>query len=210
VYGLRHTTYRMPRCVFFAFSWHRQQAIRASACARHLLFSQMCAHETPQHRWYPQRNYSVRFVATTTDDPVYRLFHNFVCFPIDGLCSTVSAWSLNFLYLLAPCFIYACTWASLMGRPSVARAVWKTAATNITTFDVVLSHRFHFRCEPPQAIVIGARAHIAVNSVIGSSLAIFWSRNVLDRLSPLSVLTVEFPVHRQVRSASILASVVSI
>jgi hypothetical protein len=170
----------------------------------------MCAHKTSQHRRYPQRKSFVRFVATITDDPVYRLFHNFVCFPIDGLCSTVRAWPLNFLYLLAPCFIYACTWASLIRRPSVARAVWKTTASNITTFDVVLSHRFHFRCDPPQAIVIGARAHIAVSFVIGSSLAISRSRNVLDRLSPLSILTVEFPVHRQVRSASILASAVSI
>jgi hypothetical protein len=170
----------------------------------------MCAHETPHHRRYPQRKSFVRFVATTTDDPVYRLFYNFVCFPIDGLCSTVRTWPLNFLYLLAPCFIYACTWTSLIGCPSVARANWKTAATNITTFDVVSSHRFHFRCDPPQAIVIATRAYIAVTSLIDSSLAISRSHNVLDRLSPLSVLTVEFPVHHQVRSASILASAVSI
>jgi hypothetical protein len=166
----------------------------------------MCAHETPQHRRYPQRKSFARFVATTTDDSVLHLFHNFVCFPIDGLCSTVHAPPLNFLYLLAPCFIYACTWASLIGRPSVARADWKTVATNITNFDVVPSHRFHFRYDPPQAIAIAARAHITATSFIGSSLAISRSRNVLDRLSPLSVLTVEFPVHRQVRSATILAS----
>jgi hypothetical protein len=172
----------------------------------------MCA-PTKHLSVYPQRTSFARFVATTRDDPVYRLFHNFVCFPIVGMCSTVHAWPLNFLYLLAPCFIYACTWASLIGRPSVARAycaVWKTAATNITTFDVVLSHRFHFRCDLLQAIVIATRAHIVVTSLIDSSLAITRSRNVLDRLSPLSVLTVEFPVHRQVRSASILASAVSI
>jgi hypothetical protein len=170
----------------------------------------MCAHETLQHRRYPQRKSFVCFIATTTDDPVYRFFNNFVCFPIDGLCSTVRAWPLNFLYLLAPCFIYACTWTSLSGRPSVARAVWKTAAKNITTFDVVSSHRFHLSCDPPQAIVTATRAHIAVTSLIDSSLAISRSRNVLDRLSPLSVMTVEIPVHRQVRSASILASAVSI
>jgi hypothetical protein len=54
------------------------------------------------------------------------------------------------------------------------------------------------------------RALIAAISLIDFHFAISRSRNVLDRLSPLSVLTVEFPVHRQVRSASILASVVSI
>jgi hypothetical protein len=136
--------------------------------------------QTPHHRRYPQRNYFVRFVATTTDDPVCHLFYSFVCFPIDGLCITVRAWPLNFLYLLAPCFIFACIWAPLIGRPSVAHAVWRTAATNITTFDVVLSYQFHFRCKPPQAIVLSAFGHIAVTSVIGLSIAISRSRNVLD------------------------------
>jgi hypothetical protein len=111
---------------------------------------------------------------------------------------------------LAPRFKYVCTWTSLIGRPSIDRADWQTAATNIRTFAVVSSHRFHFRCHPLQAIAIAARAHIAATSFIDSSFAISRSCNVLDRLSPLSVLTVEFPVHHQVRSAPILASAVSI
>jgi hypothetical protein len=85
-------------------------------CAAPFVFSNVRS-QTPHHCRYPQRNYFVRFVATTTDDPVYRLFYNFVCFPIGGLCSTVRAWPLNCLYRLAPRFIYACTWASLIGRP---------------------------------------------------------------------------------------------
>jgi hypothetical protein len=42
-------------------------------------------------------------------------------------------------------------------------------------------------------------------SSIDYTSAISWSRNFLDRLSPLSVLTVEFQVHRQVRRALSLA-----
>jgi hypothetical protein len=64
--------------------------------------------------------------------------------------------------------IYVCTWTSLIGRPSVAHADWKTAATNIMTFDVVSSHRFHFRCDPLQAIAIATRSHIAVITLPGS------------------------------------------
>jgi hypothetical protein len=153
-------------CVFVTLT---TSDTRICLCAAPFVFLNVRS-QTPHHRWYPQRNYFVRFVATTTDDPVYRLFYNFVCFLIDGVCSTVRAWPLNCLYLLAPHFIYACTWASLIGRPSVARAVWKTAATIITTFDAVLSHRFHFRCGPLQAIVIATRAHIAVTSLIDSPL----------------------------------------
>jgi hypothetical protein len=173
------------------------------------LFFVLCAHETPQHRRCPQRKSFLRFVAIT-DDSVLRLFLNFVCFPIDGSCRTVHALPLSCLYRLAPCFIYVCTWTSLIGCPSVNRADCQTAVTNIRTFDVVSSHRFHSRCDPLQDIAIATRAHIVATSFIDLSFAISRSCSVLDRLSPLSVLTVEFPVHRQVRSALILASAVSI
>jgi hypothetical protein len=107
---------------------------------------------------------------------------------------------------------YICLHMGIVDRTSVriGRADWKTAATNITTFDVVSSHRFHFCCDPLQDIAIATRAHIAVTFLIESSFAISRSCNVLDRLSPLSVLTVDFPVHRQVRITSILVSAVLI
>jgi hypothetical protein len=46
---------------------------------------------------------------------------------------------------------------------------------------------------------------LAATSFTDSAFAISRSCNALDRLSPLSVLTAEFQIHRQVQGASILA-----
>ena len=49
--------------------------------------------------------------------------------------------------------------------------------------------------------------HILLRHLLSIRCCSFLPGNVLDRLSPLSVLTVEFQIHRQVQSTSIIASV---
>jgi hypothetical protein len=107
----------------------------------------------------------------------------------------------------------------LLQRPSVDRADSQTlpcslhrAAPNTTICFLLLFHLtdFHCCCNLLKTISNACLGYIAATSSFDYASAISRSCNVLDRLSPLFVLTVEFQVHRQVRSASILALVVLI
>jgi hypothetical protein len=101
---------------------------------------------------------------------------------------------------------------SLPQRPAVDRAdlpacPWwlQRAAPNTTICLLLLLHLTDLHCcyHLLQTNSNAFLAYPAVPYSIDYAFAISRPRNVLDRLSPLSVLTVEFQVHRQVRSASI-------
>jgi hypothetical protein len=83
-------------------------------------------------------------------------------------------------------------------------------------FAVVASHRFSFLIPGLKRVDFSLdvlewsvaavfRRLLSIPSYIDYVLAISWPCNVLDRLSPFSVLTVVFQVHRPARSAPILA-----